>query len=202
LPGPESDGGTVPLRTTRLDLQAAVTVIGRRNTAITQRIDLTGADLSGAILTGAELSHADLRSTDLSGADLAGVNLAHANLAETKLVGANLSPLFRRITSSDPDADLELTPSQLKRAKIRSASGGIRIFFLAVSVTITNYLIRTDLRGADLTGADLTGADLTGADLTGAKWSEATPTPEGWKLDTKFGRLERAGTDSGPAKAN
>ena len=51
-PRPEPGANAVPLRTTHLDLQAAVTVIGRRNSAITQRIDLTGADLSGAILIG------------------------------------------------------------------------------------------------------------------------------------------------------
>ncbi len=101
-PRPESGAGVVPLRTTRPDLQVAVTVIGRRNPAITQRIDLTSADLSGADLIGAELSHADLRSTDFSGADLTGVNLAHANLTDAKLIGANLNPLIRRIASAAP----------------------------------------------------------------------------------------------------
>jgi hypothetical protein len=69
-----------------------------------------------------------------------------------------------------------------------------------------------DLMGATLTGAfltrafltraDLTGADLTGADLGGAKWPGDAPVPVGWKLDISSGRLERAGTDSGPREAN
>ncbi len=54
-PLPESGASAVPVRTTRLDLQAAVTVIGRRNTAIRQRVNLAGADLTGANLTGANL---------------------------------------------------------------------------------------------------------------------------------------------------
>jgi uncharacterized protein YjbI with pentapeptide repeats len=269
---PLPNSGAVPLRTIDLDLQAAVTVIGRRNPAITSRIDLTGAGLSGAILSVAELSHADLRSTDLSGADLTGVNLAGANLADTKLVGADLSPLFRRTTSAvrkiqgSPDVVtdpyLDLTPTQLTRAEIRSSSGGIRFFVISLSSTITNYLIRTDLSGANLTSADLTSADLRGANLTradltradltqanlsdanvamadlsdanlshanlshanlshanlshaklsdadlagadfaGVIWPRDTPVPKGWKLNTGSGRLERAGTDSGPAEAN
>jgi hypothetical protein len=56
--------------------------------------------------------------------------------------------------------------------------------------------------GANLISADLTGADLTGADLTGARWPRDAPVPAGWKLDTSSGRLEAAGTHSGPTEAN
>ena len=59
-----------------------------------------------------------------------------------------------------------------------------------------------DLTGADLTSADLYGADLTGAKLNGARWPRVAPIPEGWKLGTSWGRLERAGTDSRPTEAN
>ena len=56
--------------------------------------------------------------------------------------------------------------------------------------------------GADLTGADLREAQLTGADLTGTRWPDDVPVPEGWKLDTGSGRLERAGTGSGLTEAD
>ena len=58
------------------------------------------------------------------------------------------------------------------------------------------------LPGAVFTGAVLAGADLTDADLASAWWPADTPVPEGWKLDTSSGQLERAGTSSGPTKAN
>ena len=117
-PLPES--GAVPLRAVPLHLQVALTVIGRRNPAITQRIDLARADLSGAILTGAGLGRADLSSTDLSGADLTGVDFASANLSAAKLADANLSPLIR----GSSDAHLDFTPAQLTRAETPLSSFG------------------------------------------------------------------------------
>ena len=59
-----------------------------------------------------------------------------------------------------------------------------------------------DLSAANLFGAHLTGAHLTGAHLTRAYWPADAPVPVGWKLDTSSGRLERAGTGSGPTEAN
>lgn len=59
-------------------MQAAVTVIGRRNPRHDrQRVNLTGANLTGA---------------DLGGVDLTGANLFLANLTRADLVGALLSP--------------------------------------------------------------------------------------------------------------
>jgi hypothetical protein len=58
------------------------------------------------------------------------------------------------------------------------------------------------LARAHLMGANLISADLTGADLTGARWPRDAPVPAGWKLDTSSGRLEAAGTHSGPTEAN
>jgi Pentapeptide repeats (8 copies) len=72
---------------------------------------------------------------------------------------------------------------------------------------LNGLLSEANLRGASFYGADLSevcldGADLTGADLTGARWPADAPIPEGWKLDAESGRLRRAATDSGPAKAD
>jgi hypothetical protein len=58
-----------PPRATRPDVQAAVTVIGRRTSRNDrERIDLSGADLTGAFLGGADLTDALLITADLSGA--------------------------------------------------------------------------------------------------------------------------------------
>jgi Pentapeptide repeats (8 copies) len=82
-PVPESADAPAPERATRPDVQAALTVIGRRDPIHDRQsinlggADLTGArltraDLGGADLTGARLTRADLRDADLTGADLTG----------------------------------------------------------------------------------------------------------------------------------
>jgi hypothetical protein len=62
---PDSEVGRI-----RPDLQAALTVLGRRTTAhdSDDRIDLGGADLTDAKLDGAYLGGADLTGADLNGA--------------------------------------------------------------------------------------------------------------------------------------
>ena len=61
-------------------------------------------------------------------------------------------------------------------------------------------LTRARLFRTDFTRADLGAATLTEATLTGAKWPAGSPVPQGWKLDTRTGRLiAAAGTDPGPA---
>jgi len=74
-PWPPSDGdGLVQERSARPDVQAAITVVRRRDA---QRdilaIDLTGADLTAANLTAANLTGADLDGADLDGGYLDGV---------------------------------------------------------------------------------------------------------------------------------
>jgi hypothetical protein len=85
----------------RRDIQAALSVVGRRDAKHdTQPIDLVGVDLTGAgladanlsraRLTGAGLSGANLTSAWLNRADLSGANLVKARLSAS-LIGANLS---------------------------------------------------------------------------------------------------------------
>ncbi len=87
----------LPTRRARPDVQAAVTVIGRRiSRNDRERIDLSGADLTGAPLAdtdlaGAILTGADLTGADLSGADLSGAILARADLGDADLRGADLT---------------------------------------------------------------------------------------------------------------
>jgi hypothetical protein len=78
------------------DIQAALTVIGRRKAIGTGWPDLTGAhipkaDLSNADLSGAHLNGTDLSGAHLSGADLSGAYLNGALLSRAVLIGAYLS---------------------------------------------------------------------------------------------------------------
>jgi len=79
--------GAPPLRMTRPDVQAAVTVLGRRN----PRYDQQSIDLSAVSLTRARLRRADLGGADLTATDLTGADLHHANLHDTTLVMTDLT---------------------------------------------------------------------------------------------------------------
>lgn len=147
----EPGAGSPSHRLTRADVQAAITVIGRRDHANdSQPIDLRGAylehadlaraDLAGANLLGAHLAHADLTGADLTSADLTGADLTEAILSGAELSGAQMSVA-------------ELTGAYLRHATLQGTN------------LMDAKLIGTQLGGADLTGADLTNATLTGADL-------------------------------------
>ncbi|MFG1804620.1 pentapeptide repeat-containing protein [Micromonospora carbonacea] len=74
-----------------VDIQAAITVLGRRDTTRDQDpLDLARANLTGADLTGANLARANLTGAILDGANLARANLAGADLTGANLLGANL----------------------------------------------------------------------------------------------------------------
>jgi len=81
----------------RPDVQAALTVVGRRDSHCDIRsIDLSGAnlfaaDLAGADLAGANLRQANLIEANLRDANLAGAILFGANLDSAKLIGADLA---------------------------------------------------------------------------------------------------------------
>jgi Pentapeptide repeats (8 copies) len=79
---------------TRPDVQAALTVVGRRDPdRDIQWIDLTGAHLTGADLTGAHLASAHLASADLTRATLTSADLAD---------GAVGLPLSQALVRSGP----------------------------------------------------------------------------------------------------
>ncbi|MFJ4656662.1 pentapeptide repeat-containing protein [Nocardia sp. NPDC088792] len=78
------------------DVQAVLTVIGRRDTKGAEQIDLSNtclvkADLNGANLRGAKLNRADLTTADLANADLTGSKLADASLQTAALLNARLT---------------------------------------------------------------------------------------------------------------
>jgi hypothetical protein len=185
-PAPEEEDAARPRhRGTQPDVQAALTVIGRRAAARDrQPIDLKGADLTRADLTGAHLGGATLRravltSADLTRAILTRADLTRANLTWAALPGANLSGA--NLSGSGPNPFLY--PAGLTREMLRGA-------ILKAAVLTDADLTNADLTWADLTGADLTGADLTGADLTGVKFDGAVP--EGWARNPETGQLQRS----------
>jgi len=127
---------------TRSDVQAAVTVIGRRD----RRYDHQPVNLMAVALVSADLAEADLTGAILAGADLTGANLIGANLTRADLTGVDLS-----------DTDLSganLTAAVLARADL-----------IGTGLTDAN-LLRADLRDANLTGTNLSRAVFTDADLT------------------------------------
>jgi len=99
---PPADAGSPEHeRSTRPDVQAAVTVAGRRDPkrdiqpvnlarAVLSDANLPGANLPGAHLFGAHLSLANLTGADLTGADLRGTRLSGAHLRGAHLTGADL----------------------------------------------------------------------------------------------------------------
>ena len=90
-PPPDHPASEGQERSPRPDVQAALTVVGRRDPHHDIRwIDLRGADLTGADLTGAFLGGANLLGAHLARALLDGTNLAYANLPTVNLTRAFL----------------------------------------------------------------------------------------------------------------
>jgi uncharacterized protein YjbI with pentapeptide repeats len=224
LKTPAEPGADRPEKTLRPDVQAAISVVGRRDhTDDVQRLDLTGADLAGGNLanaqlqranfTDANLAHAALLFSNLTGALLFDADLSHAMLNDINLSGAHLggADLTDAILS---DANLTavtfakgpgidntvLTRAQFFRAKLINAR--LDHALLEGALLIDAHLTGADLTSAkladaDLSGADLSGANLTGADLTNTRWPPDAVVPEGWRRDTGSGRLKRAEPNSG-----
>jgi uncharacterized protein YjbI with pentapeptide repeats len=163
-PVPESDGAPVPESRTRPDVQAALTVIVRRDA----RHDRQPTNLTDAILIGADVGTRDTYvgfRADLTGANLTGANLTRADLTE-----ANLSPWVRAPAGDSMGAasyrarltGANLTDANLTRANLSYAT--------LTDANLTGAkLVRTNLTKAIVNGADLTRALLPGADLTGAR---------------------------------
>jgi hypothetical protein len=73
------------------EIQAALTVVGRRRLSETDVVDLTDAQIPKAYLSGAHLLKAHLLRTNLNGADLSGADLRKAGLRDADLSVADLS---------------------------------------------------------------------------------------------------------------
>ena len=205
-------------RATRPDVQAAITVIGRRDTRqygqpidLTRldltRLDLTNANLAHANLTDADLADANLTRANLRGADLGTADLTRANLTGADLTSANLTDtdLTRAILTGATLTDANFTRADLRTADVRSAECTGAYFAnanLAGAILYDADLTGTYLANANLAGAHLneaTGANLTNADLAGATWREALPVPEGWVRNPSSGLLRGSDSDADDA---
>ena len=198
-----------PVRTTRPDVQAAVTVIGRRN----HQNDRQPVNLDDSNLTRANLTDARLIGTNLNRANFTGARLTRADLTDANLIGANFSSAWlmgANFTRADFSGailgDANLTGADLTDARF-TAAPLVPSTFVGLVIGVGATLSGANLTGAtliraDLTGADLTGVRLTGADLTGALWPPGAVVPDGWQRDADSGGFKRADTNSNGAATN
>ncbi|QLY33981.1 pentapeptide repeat-containing protein [Nocardia huaxiensis] len=143
------------------DVQAVLTVIGRRDPDRTEFVDLSNtclanAELEGANLVGAELSKANLTKAVLDRANLAGATMRYVALKESHLIETNLA-------SAHLD-HANLQGSYLMWANLRNA-----------------ILATADLRHSFLLDATMEGTTLMWADARGAKFSEPTGASSGFE---------------------
>ncbi len=167
------------------DIQAALTVIGRRkadydplgqvldlrNTAL-HRADLDKANLQGARLAQvnllrAELREAKLQDADLGGAILSGATLDEANLLRAVLVRANLQDA---ILDNANLQQAHLTRANLQRAHLVEAK--LPVAHLVGAKMQRAVLIEASLQGVYLNDANLEKAHLTGSDLRESNLSQ------------------------------
>jgi uncharacterized protein YjbI with pentapeptide repeats len=112
------------------DIQAALTVIGRRAAIGTGAPNLEDAhipkaNLLDANLSGAYLSGADLRDANLIDANLSGADLFRTDLSGAYLIRADLSDAYLRSPeprSADPLDDANLTGARLSGAYLIGAT--------------------------------------------------------------------------------
>lgn len=170
------------------DIQAVLTVIGRRSRTFGQGEDqsldlretqLAGADLENFKLRWALLEEADLQRANLQYADLQRASLRRAKLKETLLEFADLQ---RANLNEANMKKARLLYSNLQGANLEEADLQGANFWKA-------NLNSAFLEGAELKGAVLKGANLRGADLQFARglttkqvaqaiWDETTKWPE------------------------
>jgi uncharacterized protein YjbI with pentapeptide repeats len=178
-----------------LDIQAAMTVIARRNYSYGHRLEphqlnlravdlrrlelppnaqLRSADLSGANLQQADLAQTNLQRANLSGANLQQANLIGANLKHTTLWAANLQHA-KLLTANLQQAELqqanlqwaELQRSNLQQANLQQAN-------LQRAELQQAELQRANLGLANLKHARLWSVNLREANLEGANLQQAS----------------------------
>ena len=156
-----------------IDVQASLTVIGRRNPG-PGRLDLEGTNSPGAYLNGALLKDVILVKAHLEGAILADAHLENGHLPGAHLEGAFMGGAYL--------AAAYLNEAHLERAFLVGAhlehahAGGAHLegADLPSAHLEGASLFQAHLEGADLHAAHLEGADLSTADgLTQAQVDQA-----------------------------
>ena len=176
VPSPKPRGGESPAPKPPADIQAVLTVLGRR--VIPQdwngpRLDLSQTDLRGADLRGAHLEGTYLVSAHLEEGHLGGAHLEGAVLTGAHLNGADLNAAHLELTFIT-DAHLEgaslisayLESASLDAAYLKEAHLGEA--HLEGASLVSAHLEKADLRGANLEEATLNSADVKGTDFNGA----------------------------------
>lgn len=147
----ERDQQTSELSPLPIDVQAALTVIGRRDInldPVNKLLDLRHVIIPKADLRGANCKNLDLRGANLDGADLRGADLSQAELDDSQLVGASLYEV------------------NLHKANLRSAN-------LSHANLNRAWICGANLQSANLQGASLRSANLQGANLYKANLQSA-----------------------------
>lgn len=172
---------TCPDQKPKPDIQAALTVLGRRDTAYDNRtsIDLRrtcllSAQLDGANFSGAQLSGADLTYASFKGAHLRGVRLDNAVLVRVDLTDVDLQDAYLYGANIERSGlhNADLTHVELWNASL-SGSNLEGANFTRANLFCTN-LSGAYLIDANLNGANIQGTDLRGAGLRGVKHDEST----------------------------
>jgi pentapeptide repeat protein len=140
-------GDLPPRPTHRADVQAALTIIGRRPEAIRHRARSEGWRL-------------DLRNVNLIGYDFSGLNYDNARFDSSFLNGANMSGAHF--------ADCEFKSTFLRAAKMKSTTFHSTFFddcdVKRAEIEATDFnsatLVDTDLRDASVTNFSIKGANL------------------------------------------
>lgn len=120
---PQAGNKPHPSPTICTDIQAALTVIARRDVTKdpeNEQIDLSHTDMTGANLCGANLEKTNLYQANLCSADLRGANLHGAILSAANLKGANLfgANLKEAILSAANLEDANLSSADLRGANL------------------------------------------------------------------------------------
>lgn len=139
--------------TVPIDIQAALTVIARRDgrkDPENEQLDLSHTNLTGANLCEAYLEKTNLYQANLCGANLCGANLSGAILTAANLKGANLSSANLK--------EAILSAANLEHANLSGAN-----------------LHRANLYLAKLQGATLDDAILHQANLRESEFSSESP---------------------------
>lgn len=161
-PGTLDDGSKPKRRRIATDVQAAITVLGRRRVGHDPpspwRLDLADADLRGVDLSHGHFQNAYFVRSRLDGASLVAGRFARAFFVDAGLDSANL---VRAEVAEAHFLDADLTNANLTRV---DAVGAI---FYGANLERAS-LHDANLRDADFSEADLTDARLLGADLEGA----------------------------------
>jgi len=174
------------------DIQAAITVIGRRNIENDpendERIDLTGANLNSVRFVEVKLDKCRFYGTKLNKAVFSFCHFDKVNLDCSELDEAQFSNRSKLVEASLSEASL--IKADLPGADLTDAD-------LTDAVLTKANLTLAELKGADLTGADLSHTDIEDADFTNSdeyqtkitveqilkakNWDKAKYNPDFWE---------------------